>query len=200
MRRWLCSRPPRSRAYATCMCGIAGTVGGATPQPSVLERMADTMAHRGPDGEGTWSDDTVGLAFRRLAIIDLQERSNQPMHFERWHLVFNGEIYNYLELRRELAALGHRFATEGDTEVLLHAWAQWGERALERLNGMFAFAIWDDAERRLTLARDPFGEKPLYYRRDDERLTVAADIPASLYDEVGRAAPRIAGMPGYLVS
>ncbi len=91
------------------------------------------MAHRGPDGQGIWSDEHAGLAFRRLAIIDLDPRSDQPLHFERWHLVFNGEIYNYRELRAELEGLGHRFVTEGDGEVLLHAWAQWGERGARPL-------------------------------------------------------------------
>jgi asparagine synthase (glutamine-hydrolysing) len=161
--------------------------------------MAATMAHRGPDGQGTWRDDTVGLAFRRLAIIDLHERANQPMHFERWHLVFNGEIYNYIELRRELARLGHRFVTEGDAEVLLHAWAQWGEGALDRINGMFAFAVWDERERCLTLARDPFGEKPLYYARRGERITFASDIQAILCDEGVSSAPRASAVAEYLV-
>jgi asparagine synthase (glutamine-hydrolysing) len=182
------------------MCGIAGIAGGAPPDPALLERMAATMVHRGPDGQGIWNDETVGLAFRRLAIIDLHERSSQPMHFERWHLVFNGEIYNYRELCEELTGLGHRFVTEGDTEVLLHAWAQWGEGALERVNGMFAFAVWDDSERCLTLARDPFGEKPLYYRRAGERLTFASDIPAILCEPGASAVPRTSVLGPYLVS
>jgi asparagine synthase (glutamine-hydrolysing) len=160
--------------------------------------MATTMVHRGPDSQGTWSDTTVGFAFRRLAIIDLHERANQPMHFERWHLVFNGEIYNYLELREELSTLGHRFATEGDAEVLLHAWAQWDEGALDRFNGMFAFAVWDDHERRLTLARDPFGEKPLYYANRGGRLTFASDIQAILCEENVSAAPRQSAIEDYL--
>jgi asparagine synthase (glutamine-hydrolysing) len=146
------------------MCGIAGSAGHA-PDPEALAAMAECMVARGPDGQGTWHDDDVGLAFRRLAIIDLDDRSNQPMHLGPLHLVFNGEIYNYLELRAELRNRGHAFETEGDAEVLLHAWAEWDEHALDRLNGMFAFAIWDDRARRLTLARDPFGEKPLYYVR-----------------------------------
>jgi asparagine synthase (glutamine-hydrolysing) len=164
------------------MCGIAGTA-GPPPDPGLLEAMAETMSKRGPDGQGTWHDDAVGLAFRRLAIIDLHERSSQPMHLGPLHLVFNGEIYNYRELRDELRGLGHEFATEGDTEVLLHAWAQWGEGALDRLNGMFAFAVWDDGERRLTLASDPFGEKPVYYARTPGgRLIFASDIKAILLD------------------
>jgi asparagine synthase (glutamine-hydrolysing) len=142
--------------------------------------MAAAMVHRGPDGRGEWSDEVAGLAFRRLAIIDLDERSNQPLHLGSLHLVFNGEIYNYLELREELRQADHRFVTEGDGEVLLHAWAEWGEDAVGRLNGMFAFAIWDSAARRLTLANDPFGEKPLYWRREGERLVFASTIGAIL--------------------
>jgi asparagine synthase (glutamine-hydrolysing) len=160
------------------MCGIAGIAGAGTPDVGALERMAGAMVHRGPDGQGLWHDAELGFAFRRLAIIDLDERSNQPLHLGRLHMVFNGEIYNYLELREELRGLGHRFATEGDAEVLLHAWAEWGEGALERLNGMFAFGVWDGERRRLTLAVDPFAEKPLLYRAAAGRLLFASDIRA----------------------
>jgi len=110
------------------MCGIAGTAGGK-PDQDQLERMALTMRKRGPDGQGVWHDDRAGIAARRLAIIDLHERSNQPLHLGPLHLVFNGEVYNYKELREELRALGHEFETEGDGEVLLHAWAEWRESA-----------------------------------------------------------------------
>ena len=106
------------------MCGIAGIAGGAPPDRTLLGRMAATMENRGPDGEGVWADDTAGFAFRRLAIIDLHERSSQPMHLGPLHLVFNGEIYNYRELRDELRGLGHEFHTEGDAEVILHSWAE----------------------------------------------------------------------------
>jgi asparagine synthase (glutamine-hydrolysing) len=164
------------------MCGIGGVVGGIQPgDAGTLARMADAMAHRGPDGQGTWHDEVVGLAFRRLAIIDLDPRSDQPLHLGSLHLVFNGEIYNYRELREQLVGLGHAFATEGDGEVLLHAWAQWGEDALPRLNGMFAFAVWDDATRTLVLATDRFGEKPVYWSQPaahDGRLLFASDIRA----------------------
>ena len=120
----------------------------------------------------------AGLAFRRLAIIDLDERSNQPLHLGPWHLVFNGEIYNYRELREELRELGHTFVTEGDGEVLLHAWDEWGERALDRVNGMFAFAIWHDERRDAARsAADPFGEKPALLGRDGERLVVRVRHP-----------------------
>jgi asparagine synthase (glutamine-hydrolysing) len=160
------------------VCGIAGTAGGTGPDQELLARMAAAMAHRGPDGQGVWHDGAAGLAFRRLAIIDLNERSDQPLHLGPWHLVFNGEIYDYKERRAELERLGHTFVTEGDGEVLLHAWAEWEEGALDRLNGMFAFGIWHDERRELTLCSDPFGEKPLYWCRDGERLAFASDIRA----------------------
>jgi asparagine synthase (glutamine-hydrolysing) len=170
------------------MCGIAG-VAGSAPDPALLRRMADTMRNRGPDGEGIWTGEAVGFAFRRLSIIDLHERSNQPMHHQGRHLVFNGEIYNYLELREELASLGHRFETEGDAEVLLHAWVQWGEGALDRLNGMFAFAVWDEGEASLTLVSDPFGEKPLYWAEAGGRIAFASELKALIL------APWVVGDP-----
>lgn len=151
--------------------------------------MADAMVSRGPDGEGIWDDGEAGLAFRRLAIIDLHERSNQPLHLGDLHLVFNGEIYNYLELREELRRLGHRFVTQGDGEVLLHAWAEWGEAALERLNGMFALAVWDGATHRLTLAVDRFAEKPLFIFEGRDRLMFASSVWAL------RAADPSVGVP-----
>jgi asparagine synthase (glutamine-hydrolysing) len=140
--------------------------------------MSAEMVHRGPDGDGVWTDDVAGLAFRRLAIIDLDHRSDQPLNLGHLHLVFNGEIYNYLELREELLGIGHTFFTKGDGEVLLHAWEEWGEGALDRFNGMFAFAVWDEREQALTLATDPFGEKPLYWTATGGRLAFASDVRA----------------------
>jgi asparagine synthase (glutamine-hydrolysing) len=171
------------------MCGIAGLAGRGAPDVPALERMAIAMTHRGPDDQGVWHDGEVGLAFRRLAIIDLDERSNQPLHFGPLHLVFNGEIYNYVELREVLRHLGHHFVTEGDTEVLLHAWAEWGEHALGRLNGMFAFAVWDDLNQSLALVTDRFAEKPLFFRDVGESLMFASDVRAL------RAADTAAGVP-----
>jgi asparagine synthase (glutamine-hydrolysing) len=176
----------RHKAILSRVCGIGGMVGGPPPDRAVLARMATVMAHRGPDGDGVWHDDVAGLAFRRLAIIDLDERSNQPLHFGPWHLVFNGEIYDYRERRAELQRLGHTFVTEGDGEVLLHAWAEWGEQALDRINGMFAFAIWHSARRELHLCSDPFGEKPVYWCFDGERLAFASDIRALPGDRAPR--------------
>jgi asparagine synthase (glutamine-hydrolysing) len=181
------------------MCGIGG-VAGAPPGEGLLERMAATMVKRGPDGHGTWSDESAGLAATRLAIIDLHDRSNQPMHFGPLHLAFNGEIYNYRELREELRRLGHTFVTEGDAEVLIHAWAEWEDEALDRFNGMFAFAIWDETQRKLTLAADPFGEKPLYYALCNGRIVFASEIKALLHDPEVPASPDHAAVADYLAS
>lgn len=159
------------------MCGIAGVVGRRVTADA-LRIAADVMRQRGPDEEGVWHDDACGLAFRRLAIIDLDKRSGQPMHLGALHLVFNGELYNYVELRSELERLGHRFRTAGDGEVLLHAWAQWGEGALDRFNGMFAFAVWDAGSRRLHVAVDPFAEKPLLLWELGGALAFASDARA----------------------
>ena len=160
------------------MCGIAGIVGAPAPDQDVLTRMAQAMIHRGPDDQGIWRDGSAGLAFRRLAIIDLDPRSNQPLHHDGLHLVFNGEIYNYRELRSELQASGHAFVTEGDGEVLIHAWREWGQAALARVNGMFAMAVWNEHDGSLTLVSDPFGEKPLYYCDRPGRLAFGSDIRA----------------------
>ncbi len=156
------------------MCGIAGALGPVDDaMRAAVRRMADAQRHRGPDAEGFWeqADAATGtgvlLAHRRLSIIDLRAVSNQPMRDpQRGNvLVFNGEIYNYRELRAELAAAGDRFETESDTEVLLHAYGRWGDACVERLRGMFAFAVWDPAGGRLLLARDRLGIKPLYWAR-----------------------------------
>ncbi|MEZ5404522.1 MAG: asparagine synthase (glutamine-hydrolyzing) [Bryobacteraceae bacterium] len=148
------------------MCGIAGYIPpeGLYPDPALLARMCDAIAHRGPDAYGSFLDPTVALGHRRLSIIDL-EGGAQPLANEDGSIqtIFNGEIYNYRELRADLAARGHRFATDSDTEVLVHLWEEEGEHMPERLNGMFAFAVWDSNRRSLFLARDRFGKKPLYY-------------------------------------
>jgi len=148
------------------MCGIVGIVGPEV-RPELLARMLECEAHRGPDGEGqVVRDDRVGLGHRRLAIIDLSDAASQPMRSRSGcELILNGEIYNYIELREELRAAGVAFHTSSDTEVLLAAYERWGRDCLSRLNGMFAFAIYDPAARELFLARDRFGEKPLYYHR-----------------------------------
>jgi len=148
------------------MCGIAGLINldGAPVSPAVLQRMTDAIAHRGPDGEGQWIEGNVGLGHRRLAIIDLSPAGHQPMTSadHRYLLSYNGEVYNFRELRTELEARGYWFRSRTDSEVVLNALAEWGVNALKRFNGMFALALWDRKERTLLLARDRYGIKPLY--------------------------------------
>lgn len=162
------------------MCGIAGILEfdpGAAPSRDAIERMKQMMTHRGPDDHGTYLNGPVALGHRRLSIIDLAH-GHQPMVSEcgRYALAFNGEIYNYVELRRLLEQSGCAFTTSSDTEVLLRACMEWGTDALPRLNGMFAFALWDAVDRTLLLARDHLGIKPLYFARDKHRLLFASEV------------------------
>ncbi len=164
------------------MCGVAGILhlDGAPTSSAALKAMTDLIAHRGPDGEGHYCEGPVGLGHRRLSIIDLSDAASQPMTTRdgRYVLTFNGEIYNFRELRAELRARGHVFRSSGDAEVLVAAYAEWGLTALTKLNGMFAFAIWDREERVLTLARDRFGVKPLYYTTAGGAFLFASEIKA----------------------
>src|SRR5438874_4192384 len=166
------------------MCGIAGVLyadSDRRPDQSVLEAMGRAIAHRGPDADGFWVEPGVGLVHRRLSIIDLAG-GDQPIGNEDGsvQVVFNGEIYNYQGLRAGLEARGHRFRTNSDTEVLVHQYEEEGERLVERLRGMFAFALWDRASRRLLLARDRLGIKPLYVYRDAETLLFGSELKAIL--------------------
>lgn len=164
------------------MCGIAGFISPARADAAALVPMLARIAHRGPDGQGTFVEGPAALGHCRLAIIDLQGGA-QPLYNEdkNFVVVFNGEIYNYRELTAELTALGHTFATRTDTEVLLHGWEQWGRELLPRLRGMFAFALWDRRAQVLFCARDMFGIKPLYYCRcADGTLLFASEIKAFL--------------------
>lgn len=166
------------------MCGIAGFIDTLTPREhrsDAVARMCAAMLHRGPDDAGLESPGDATLGMRRLAIFD-PANGHQPMRSPdgRFTLVFNGAIYNFRALRDELSGAGWSFRTQCDTEVLLAAFAHWGERCLGRLRGMFAFAVWDDRERTLFLARDPFGIKPLYYRHDGSRLLFASELNALL--------------------
>ena len=163
------------------MCGIAGIFdfrGRAEIDRALLRRMTDILHHRGPDGDGFHFAPGIGLGHRRLAIVDLAA-GDQPLYNEDGTVcvVYNGEIYNFQPLMEELAALGHTFRTRCDTEVIVHAWEEWGEACLERFNGMFAFALWDAARETLFLARDRLGEKPLYYSfLNDGRLLFASEM------------------------
>ena len=166
------------------MCGVAGLLNldGRPAETGVLKRMTDAIAHRGPDGEGHYTDGSLGLGHRRLAIIDLSPAGRQPMATRdgRYVVSYNGELYNFRELRKELEGLGHAFISRSDTEVLLAAWAQWGVQALDRFNGMFAFALWDKREKTLTLVRDRYGVKPLYYARAGNAFLFGSEVKAIL--------------------
>lgn len=164
------------------MCGVAGVLALPSEGPPSLEtlrRMIAMLDHRGPDGYGLYRDERVGLAHARLSIIDL-EGGDQPLTNEDgsvW-LSFNGEIFNYIELRAELRAKGHQFRTDGDSEVIVHLYEEYGPEAWTRLNGQFAFALWDRARRRLALVRDPFGILPMHYARPDGRVLFASEMKA----------------------
>jgi asparagine synthase (glutamine-hydrolysing) len=184
------------------MCGIAGILhrDGRPASVTALTAMTNIIAHRGPDGEGHYCNGPVGLGHRRLSIIDLTDAARQPMETRdgRFVLTYNGEIYNFKELKIELSARGHVFNSSGDSEVLLHAFGEWGLGALLKFNGMFAFAIWDNQERKLTLARDRFGVKPLYYAELGRTFVFASEHKA--FRAFPEFAPRIdvRGLSEYL--
>lgn len=163
------------------MCGIAGIYDrDGSHDASAVSRMLDVQAHRGPDGCGTWADPGLVLGHRRLAFLDLSQDGAQPMSYgeDRYVITYNGEVYNFVELRATLERLGHGFRSTSDTEVLLAAYAEWGVECLSRLNGMFAFAIWDRRERTLFVARDRLGVKPLSYCWDGRRFAFASEAKA----------------------
>lgn len=166
------------------MCGICGIIGlnKAPIYEQELKAMLDLQRHRGPDDEGTFLEDSIGLGFVRLSILDLSQLGNQPMVSEdgNFVMVYNGEVYNYLELRDELIGRGYVFKSNTDTEVVLAAYSAWGDNCLNKLNGMFAFAVYDRKKRQLTIARDRFGIKPLYYTQIGERVAFASEIPPLL--------------------
>jgi len=185
------------------MCGIAGIfhVESSKPvDPERIKRMTDAIAHRGPDGSGVWTAPGIGLGHRRLSIIDLGGGA-QPMltEDERLVLSFNGEIYNFRELRKELEAIGHHFRTHSDSEVILEAYRAWGPPCVERLHGMFAFALYDQANRQLLLARDRLGVKPLYHARlADGSIIFGSELKALLEHPALRREPDLAMVDDYL--
>ena len=166
------------------MCGIAGIFNFSSNDIRinrvVLEKMNSAMINRGPDGSGYWfsGDNKVAFTHRRLSIIDVDARSNQPMVFENYVIVFNGEIYNYKKLRSDLKAQGDIFKTESDTEVILHLYAKYKNEMFNMMRGMYSLAIWDSKKQAMVLARDPFGIKPLYYYMDDKEIIVASQVKA----------------------
>lgn len=168
------------------MCGIAGIFNYSGPvNADELGRLTDSLEHRGPDGRGIHIDGSLGLGHRRLAILDLSEAGRCPMRYDapggrEYWITYNGEVYNFLELKDELQSIGYRFRSESDTEVVAAAYAQWGDACQLRFNGMWAFAIWDVRERRLFISRDRFGIKPLYYMDKNGRFVFASEIKAFL--------------------
>src|SRR5215475_11164208 len=166
------------------MCGIAGflNLDGGPASPVILRSMTDAVLDCGPDGEGHFIDGAFALGHRRLAILDLTPSGHQPMMTSdgRYVLSYNGELYNFRELRIELEARGHQFRSTGDSEVVLYAIAEWGEKALLRFNGMFALALWDREQQALLLARDRYGIKPLYYSCSRSVFAFGSEIKALL--------------------
>ncbi|MEJ7589389.1 MAG: asparagine synthase (glutamine-hydrolyzing) [Ferruginibacter sp.] len=175
------------------MCGIAGIISlnNLMVSKERIIKMINSIAHRGPDGEGCWinEDKNVGFGHRRLAIIDLSENGAQPMALlpgvspsgstgQRYTITYNGEIYNYIEIKEELYKKGYRFRSQSDTEIILAAYDYWNKDCLQHFDGMFSFAIWDDKEKNLFAARDRFGEKPFYYYEDQEQFVFGSEMKA----------------------
>lgn len=187
------------------MCGIAGFVSCGPPSPAAelearLWRMIAPLRHRGPDDQGVWTDGIAGLAHARLSIIDVSPAGHQPMGCTDgsvW-ITYNGEIYNFAEIRRDLSALGYRFRSHTDTEVVVNGWHAWGPRIFSRLRGMFAFGLWDSRTRQLILARDRLGEKPLYWARARSGLVFGSEIKALFaWPDIGRV-PDFAAIDQFL--
>ena len=186
------------------MCGILGQISFQQPIDRFrFNEMRDTLAHRGPDGKGSWFSDShmAALGHRRLSFLDLSEQGHQPMPNEDKNLwlTFNGEIYNYLPLRSELEKAGHLFRSDSDSEVLLHAFEEWGSAMLDRIKGMFAFGIWDQSQKRLFLARDRFGIKPLYYGLIDQQFYFASELKAIIKGLPSRPEPAEDAIADFLV-
>jgi asparagine synthase (glutamine-hydrolysing) len=163
------------------MCGIAGFVDFKNrSNEAILEKMISAVLHRGPDGQGVYFKQTsnaqIGLGHRRLSIIDLSTAANQPMHFDGLHIIFNGEIYNYEEIRNKLIKEGHQFTTHSDTEVILHAWRQWGVDAISQWHGMFSLALYDEKMAEIICIRDRAGVKPFYYYWSDDLFILGSEL------------------------
>ena len=184
------------------MCGITGIfdTSGSNVSKKILQKMNDTIIHRGPDGEGFYVDGPIGLGHRRLAVIDLTSKAHQPMNSSngRYTITYNGEIYNFKELRDELEILGHVFKSSSDTEVLLASFCEWGIKSVLKFNGMFAFAIWDKYKKELKLVRDRYGIKPLYFIKKGPLLIFASEIKAILKSSLVNARIDNEGLYEYL--
>ena len=169
------------------MCGIAGiyNIDSKPVDLDILKKFTRSLAHRGPDGEGFFlnKDKNIGIGHRRLSVIDITNLSSQPMTYSdgRYVITYNGEIYNYLEIREELKSKGYNFRTNGDTEVVLISYIHWKEKCNFKFNGMWAFAIWDNLEKKLFLSRDRFGVKPLYYYKNNNSVFFASELKSFMY-------------------
>ena len=161
------------------MCGICGF---SWPDSEQIEQMVESLDHRGPDDRGTFVNQELSLGHTRLSIIDLSHKAKQPLSYQDLTITYNGEIYNYKELREELSKLGHKFETKSDTEVILAAYKEWGSSSINKLYGMWAFAIYDKTKKELFISRDRFGQKPLYYYQNPSNgsLIFASEIKAIL--------------------
>lgn len=184
------------------MCGICGILNldGIPVQRGVLEKMCKTLEHRGPDNRGIHIDQNIGLGHQRLSIIDLSEAANQPLSNKDssiW-IVYNGEIYNFREIRKELESKGYQFRSNSDTEVIIYAYEEWGIDCVVKFNGMFAFAIWDERKKRLVLVRDRIGIKPLFYYLDSQKLVFASEVKAILCDKRIKRKVDITALSDYL--
>ena len=157
------------------MCGI---VGFNFSNKIIVKKMTNFLKHRGPDGEGFYIDENVSLGHRRLSIIDLSVKGNQPMSYKDYIIVYNGEIYNFLELKKELILKGHKFISDSDTEVILHSYEEWGSKCVNYFNGMWAFCIYDKKKEEFFLSRDRFGIKPLYYYWDNKIFIFTSELKA----------------------
>src|ERR1041385_1027318 len=163
------------------MCGIAGIIDPTLTKDhvwSLLNKMLESIAHRGPDNRGTWIDMPVALGHNRLTIIDLSDAGNQPMEYFDAVITYNGEIYNYIEIREILTAKGYRFKTQSDTEVILAAWREYGNKCVDHFMGMWALTIWDKKEKLLFCSRDRFGIKPFYYLHEGEKFYFGSEYKA----------------------
>src|SRR5436305_312090 len=191
----------RKRNVDLTMCGIAGFVSTTALDSDARERalrMRDVITHRGPDEAGLRLDARAALAHRRLSIVDLKT-GQQPLSNEDGSIwvVFNGEIYNHADIRRDLQSRGHRYRTLSDTESIVHAYEEWGDECMQYFRGMFAFAIWDSRRQRLLLVRDRLGIKPLYWARQGDRLLFGSEIKAILASELIEAEPRLSALPEF---
>ena len=156
------------------MCGILGAIPAI--ESKKFEHSLNLITHRGPDSSGIWSDGQICMGHRRLSILDVSSNGDQPMHIgDRYHIIFNGEVYNFLELKNELIKKGYSFTNETDTEVILSCYVEWGDSCVKRFNGMWSIAIWDSSEQKLFLSRDRLGKKPLYYIYNGEQFIFGSE-------------------------